>query len=403
MQTMASSQHHPVIPLFALTLIGLAGCHESNHLASTVADTASPSVGMAELDEPQRKRLGIETSPVRSEVIRSSITKVGWLMLPPTGETVIRAPLSGFTTTKPKQDWPVLGQQVASNQALAQLNVFLSPQEVSQLVHAKEENDTQIQQSLVTMQLTEAQLKHLSTARDAVAGIRVDQLKEAFERSKAAYQAAQDKVPFLIQEPYVEGVIVKPVSIEIPQSGRILQSHVTAGQFVQTGDPLWTVADWSTLWLRVPIFAGDTERIDTSSAAEIPNRHGAVTKAAAIALPNAMKPGTRTIDLFYAVANPAWKYRVGQSTAVELPTKEEAQALTIPLSSVLYDGFGQAFCYASKLDPIRFQRRRIELGARLDDRVVVLKGLTVAETVISVGAEQFSADESKAELSAEDD
>ena len=83
---------------------------------------------------------------------------------------------------------------------------------------------------------------------------------------------------------------VKPVRIEVPNAGRILQVHCVTGQFVQSGDPLWTVADWSTLWLRVPVFDGDAQRIDSSQPAQIPDRGSpTLTIATRVTVPTEMK------------------------------------------------------------------------------------------------------------------
>lgn len=391
------------ISWLAIVVLGAAGCRNADQSVTPSADPVAKVPGFIRLDKSQQERLGIELSPVRLETIRAMMPSVGWFVATPASETIIRAPVAGFAMVKPRQAWPTLGQEVSAGQALVQLNVFLSPQEVSQLVQAKEDNDILLQQSLVTMELTGAQLKLVSDAREAVAGVRIDQLKEAYQRSKVAYKEAQDKVPFLIQEPYENGVLVKPVSIEAPKAGRILQMHVAAGQFVQAGDSLWTVADWSTLWLRVPIFAGDVQRIEPLQAAVIRDRRsGTVTTATAMTLPTEMKPGARTVDCYYAVTNPEWRWRVGQSTAVELPIADEERVLLIPRSAVLYDGFGQAFCFASEADRTQFQRRRIELGARYQDRVAVLRGLDDDDSVVSVGAEQLAAEESKADLAVKD-
>lgn len=386
-----------------LLILGIAGCHERDQESSIAANAPEKAGGALQLDESRRKELGIEISSVKSETAQAMLSGVGWLTVPPAGEIIVRAPIAGFAVATPKQDWPTLGQEVASGQSLAQVNVFLTPQEVSQLVQTKEDNDVQIEQSLVTMQISESQLKLLTAARDAVTGVRVDQLKEAYERSKAAYKEAQQKVPFLIPEPDENGVIVKPVAIEVPKPGRILQMHVSPGQFVQAGDPLWTMADWSVLWLRVSVFEGDAQRIDPSMPAQIRDRKsGAVTTAAAISFPTEMKLGTRTIDFHFIVKNPDWKLRAGESMAVELPTSGKRQVLTIPDSAVLYDGFGQTYCYAAEAGRPQFQRRRIELGARHEKSVIVSRGLDSDDVVVSVGAQQLAAEESKGDLAVED-
>lgn len=390
--------------ILTTTLLAMCGCHQTDEPGSPSVDSIPPTPGMIQLDTAKQERLGIVLTQVRGETIRTSVPAVGWLVAAPASETVIRAPVAGFVMAHPQQKWPTLGQAISVGDLAAQLNVFLSPQEMSQLVQAKEDNDIQMQQALVTMELSEAQLKLVTSARDAVTGVRVDQLKEAYERSKAAYKEAQDKVPFLIQEPYENGVLVKPVRIEAPTTGRILHVHCAVGQFVQSGDPLWTVADWSTLWLRVPVFDADVRRIDPSLPANIRDRNSlTMITAEPLAVPTEVKSGTRTVDFFYQLANSDWKWRVGQPLPVDLPTGGDQQVLLIPRSSVLYDGFGQSSCYAAEADRTRFRWKRIELGTRQQDHVVVLRGLDADDVVVSVGAEQLAAEESKGDLSVEDD
>ncbi len=355
------------------------------------------------LDEPTRQRLGIETAAVREQTIRQTLSRTGWLELPPASETVIRTPVAGFVMKPTNGDWPALGQTVAAQQRLSTVNVFLSPQEVSQLVQAKEETDIQMQQSLVSMRLAEEQLKRVGAAQDAVSGVRINELKEAFERSKAAYQESKEKLPFLIQEPYDDGVLMKPVNLDVPRAGRVLQVHVSPQQFVQAGDSLWTVADWSTLWLRVPVFEGDYERImrDASVLAQSRRLREPIT-ATPLAIPAMTKSGLRTIDLHYAVPNLDWQLRPGQTLTVPLPIGEKVSALFVPISAILYDGQGQAFVYAREEEASAFRRQRVELGQRLANEMVVTRGLDGDDIVVSAGAEVLYAEEFKGSLAVED-
>ena len=97
------------------------------------------------------------------------------------------------------------------------------------------------------MKLAEEQLARVSAARDAVLGTRLNDLKEIFGRSKAAYEQSKEKLKFLPHEPNEGDLLMRPVTVESPLSGRILTVHVTEPQFVFQGEPLWTVADWSAL------------------------------------------------------------------------------------------------------------------------------------------------------------
>ena len=75
----------------------------------------------------------------------------------------------------------------------------------------------------------------------------------------------------------------------------------------------------------------------------------------------------------------------------------------IPQSCILYDGFGQPSCYAAESDSVEFSRKHLELGATHADRVIVTRGLDADDIVVSTGAEQMAAEESKSELVIDDD
>ena len=272
------------------------------------------------------------------------------------------------------------------------------------MVQAKEENDIVMQQSLVTMELSEAQLQRAEDAGNAVTGIRIDQLKEFLERAKAAYRESKEKLPFLLKEPYEKGGLMSPISLTAPISGRILASHAAPGQYVQLGDPLWEIGDWSTLWLRVPLFQSDVSKIITEQPATLRDAASdRVSFATYVSVPTRTDAAKHTTSLFFALPNTEWEFRVGQSHAVELPTSGEQSVLMIPQSTILYDGFGQPSCYAAESDSVQFSRKHLELGATQADRVIVTRGLDVDDIVVSSGAEQLAAEESKSELVIDDD
>ena len=393
--------------LAMLTVPMMIGCEkaiDSDEAAEKeVLDVKSTEKGLV-FDAERRRAAGIETTPVSQQHMPGTVQRIGWLIAPPTSEKVIRSPVAGFVVPHSNQPWPQLGQTVDGETSQAQINVFLTPQEVSHLVLAKEDNDIQMQQALVTMELSEAQLKLATTARDAVTGVRIDQLKEAYERSKAAYKEAQEKLPFLVQEPYDNGVVLKPIPIPASASGRILQLQISQGQFVQAGDPLWTVGDWTKLWVRVPVFSDEFSESQNARAAtvEIPGE-ATLFPAESVNIPSPANPGTRTVDLLFSVQNQEWKFRPGQAVTVNLSLVGDVQVLVIPKSALIYDSFGHAYCYAAESGSDAFERRRLELGPSAESQITILRGIDRDDIVISLGAEQLAAEESKSELAVEDD
>ena len=300
-----------------LVVVPTIGC---DRLPSDVATALPrPSLpGVVTIDGADQERLGIETAPVQKRVAESKTSSVGWLELPPAGQTIVRAPVAGFLVISEANRWPELWQSIEANTKLAQVNVFLSPQEVSQLVMAKEDNDVQIQQAITTMKLSQSQLDNVKEARGAITGVRMNELKQTLAHAQTAFKEAKDKLPHLIQEPYENGLLVRPIDVSVPRAGRIILAHAVPGQFVQAGEPLWTVADWSRLWLRVPLMAGRFEKIAHDRPAWFP--HDAKTMSLVpIHVPIEVKPLTRTVDLIYEISNADWKHRVGESMTVDLP------------------------------------------------------------------------------------
>ena len=86
-----------------------------------------------------------------------------------------------------------VGQEITEGQSLGNVSVFFSPQEIAQLVFAKEEADILIEQSKVTLDIAEEQLRNLTgnQASQAVAGTRLQELRAMAERARAALKSGQ--------------------------------------------------------------------------------------------------------------------------------------------------------------------------------------------------------------------
>jgi membrane fusion protein, heavy metal efflux system len=380
----------------------LSGCSSSIETTADDKKAEAPR-GIVVVSSEQQEAIGLKTQEVTSRDTQESLQLTGWLSARPQGEVAIKAPAAGFVIAGDSARIATLGTAVRSGERLATLQVFLSPQEQLQLVASKEEADTAIEQASVSMELAAAQLERLKTAPGTVSGTRLNDLEEIYRRSKVAQKEARDKLPFLPQEPYANSLSLKPVALEAPISGRIIQVHVNPRQLVLSGDLLWTLADWSTLWVRVPVFETDLPRVNeagdvylTAAGLQEP------LQATRIAAPQAAKPGQRTVDVWLEVTNPKDQLRPGQAVTVSLPTQTSASRIVIPRSAVLWDGLGNGWVYL-RTGPESFKRQRIELGAVVTDGAVVERGLSDGQQVVTVSAESLYGEEFKSDLQADDD
>ena len=359
------------------------------------------SAGAVKLSEKAQQQLGLECQrPVKRDV-QAVLSLTGWLELPPGKEIAVKSPLTGYLAVVEGQPAWLLGARIEKGQALQRVMAFLTPTELAQIVTAKEDTDIAIEQSLVSMKLAEEQLAKATAARDAVLGTRLNDLKEIIGRSKAAYEQSKEKLKFLPHEPKEGDLLMRPVTVESPLSGRILTVHVTEPQFVFQADPLWTVADWSMLWVRVPVFETDLPRVLTTDSAGVRIPGSSAVAASPLEAPQPTKPGLRTVDLLYAVPNDADHLRPGQSVAVDVPAGASEERLLIARSAVLWDGNGGAWVYVRASED-SFRRQRVELGQTVGDEVVIARGLDDGDEVVTTAAQSLYGEEFKGAMPAED-
>lgn len=381
-----------------LTLAGCAG--EKEGQTSGLPETPS-SAGLLRLSEKAQQQLGLECQRPANRDVQAVLSLTGWLELPPGKEIVVKSPLTGYLATKDGQPAWKLGQRVEQSQTLQRVMAFLSPMELAQLASAKGDTDITIEQSLVTMKIAEDQLEKAIAARDAVAGTRLNDLKEIIGRSKAAYEQSKEKLKFLPHEPKEGELLMRPVAVESPLGGRIITVHVTEPQFVFQGDSLWTVADWSALWVRVPVFETDLPRVLTTVAAGVRIPGSSAIAVSPLETPQPTKPGLRTVDLLYAVPNDAETLRPGQSVVVNVPSGVSEVRLLIARSAVLWDGNGGAWVYV-RASKDSFRRQRVELGQTVGEDIVIARGLDDDDEVVTTAAQSLYGEEFKGSMPVED-
>ena len=379
--------------------LGCAGEKEGERSGPSSGESSS---GTLTLSEKAQRQLGLECQRPTKRDVQAVLSLTGWFELPPGKEIVVKSPLTGYLAAKEGQPAWVLGARIEKGQALQRVMAFLTPTELAQIVTAKEDTDIAIEQSLVSMKLAEEQLAKVSAARDAVLGTRLNDLKEIFGRSKAAYEQSKEKLKFLPHESKEGDLLMRPVMVESPLSGRILTVHVIEPQFVFQGDPLWTVADWSALWVRVPVFESDLPRVLTTTAAGVRIPGSSAVAASPLGAPQPTKPGLRTVDLLFAVPNDAETLRPGQSVVVDLPAGASEERLLIARSAVLWDGHGGAWVYVRASED-SFRRQRVELGQTVGDEVVIARGLDDDDEVVTTAAQSLYGEEFKGAMPADDD
>jgi Cu(I)/Ag(I) efflux system membrane fusion protein/cobalt-zinc-cadmium efflux system membrane fusion protein len=178
------------------------------------------------------------------------------------------------------------------------------------------------------------------------------------------------------------GEVQRNVEIDSPVSGFITERNALPNQYVQSDTKLYTIADFSTVWVYANVAQTDVGRLKPGNAGTVtvdayPGRSfaGHIDQI----LPQ-VDPMTRTVRVRLVFANPSVVLKPGMYVNVTIAAPLGRQ-LVIPSSGVLQAGTRQiAFIDHGQgyLEP-----REVEVGPRIDDRVVVLQGLQAGDRIVT--------------------
>jgi membrane fusion protein, copper/silver efflux system len=188
-----------------------------------------------------------------------------------------------------------------------------------------------------------------------------------------------------------DGRVRDQLAIPAPVSGVVVERLAAQGDYVQTGQPIYRLADLSALWLILEVYESDLGALRKGGQLRFSteSQPGRVFEGT-IAFIEPVVGSARTARVRVEVDNPDGRLKPGmfaRGTAM-LPAGEAADLpLVIPASAPLVTG-RRALVYVQ--DPAAerptFEAREIELGPRAGGWQVVTAGLHEGELVVSNGA-----------------
>ncbi|WP_421992431.1 efflux RND transporter periplasmic adaptor subunit [Roseococcus sp.] len=182
----------------------------------------------------------------------------------------------------------------------------------------------------------------------------------------------------------VSGVI----TVTAPLAGTVTQRRAGPGQWLTAGqgDPVFTMADLSTMWLVANVREMDVpliqvgQRVDVTIGA-LPDRHfdARIVRTAA-----GLDATTRRLTVMAEVADPNGELRPEMFATFRIEVGEASTSPAVPSSSVIFRG-AEANVWLALPDR-RFVMRRITPGIRSGDLIEAREGLTAGDRVVTGGA-----------------
>jgi Cu(I)/Ag(I) efflux system membrane fusion protein len=174
------------------------------------------------------------------------------------------------------------------------------------------------------------------------------------------------------------------VDILAPVSGTVVKRYAYQGQYVQEGEKLFEIADFSTMWFQFVAYEQDLPLLKlgqkvTVRTPALPDK--VFTAEIKFINPN-LDDATRSARVRVEMANPnrELRHKLYAEGTVEIDAPE---VLAVPRTAVLWPGNNPRVYVEQK--PGAYQQRRVILGRAGDDFWEILEGLKEGERVVTSG------------------
>ena len=397
------------------------GCQQSQPASAKPAEkpaktshpVAEALLNTIELTADAVRRLGLEFATVEERKMVRTRPYGADIVLPTGATVVISAPLAGTLKAVDAQGQFQVGQRVKEGSPLLNLLPLLSPERsvltpAERIRFAESKNalaQSQIdaeglfQQASVQVEAAQIALERAERlVRDKAGTVRaVDEAKAQLQLAEKTLAAAKTRKQQVDSVKFDEDAgTLEAIAIPSPLTGIVRATQVRPGEMVAAGAPLFEVMNDDVLWVKVPVYVGDLEEIDSSTPARLTLLNGRHSEGDLIvkraALPPTAVPLAAAVDIYYELPNPDRKYQPGQKIAAHLTLKGDVKQFALPWSAVIHDIYGGQWVY-EQTDERKFVRRRVDIGWIDGEWAAVTRGAHAGMKVVTAGAAEIAGTE----------
>lgn len=241
--------------------------------------------------------------------------------------------------------------------------------------------------TLYSPQLVATQQEYLTAWRN-VQELEKSPFPQIAQGAKALLEATRARfILWDIPEHHIQdlertGKVLKTLPIHAPISGTVIERKVLAGMYVKPGDPLYTIADLSSIWVVADIYEYELPLIQIGQIADVTLSYDPTThfKAQVDFIYPTLDPNTRTAKVRFKLANPEEKLKPDMYANVELKVPL-GMRLAVPKDAVLETGERKILFIHHGGG--RLEWRNVTTGLRAEDWVEVTSGLSEGEHVVT--------------------
>ncbi|HET7697562.1 MAG TPA: efflux RND transporter periplasmic adaptor subunit [Vicinamibacterales bacterium] len=353
--------------------------------ATVTAPAKEAELTSVKLAPDAEKRLGIVTVAVERKAVAGTRSLGGEIEAPSGNAVVITAPSAGLLHAP--AGMPIAGAAVTKGQLLFRL-MPLSASERDAPVISQQAVDTATARrdtAAKRVQRTEQLLEDGAASRR-----QLEEAQEALSVAEAELKAAVDRRTLTTRS----GTTDAGIRLEAPQRGVIQAVHVREGQTVAASAPLVDLVAMDSVWVRVPVYAGEIRAIDPNAPARVlplgepPDAEGFAARP--MPAPPSANPRTAEVDLYFSMTNtpPGRRFRPGERVAVRLTRLDTTTGLVVPAAALLHDAYGGTWVYVAR-EPHVYARVRVVVSDISGGLALLGAGPPIGARVVTDGAAEL--------------
>lgn len=328
--------------------------HDLGAMGAAAPGEAAPVA----LTPTQQQRIGVTFAPVLSGPVIRTVRVVGLVKEDETRVRTITARVDGFVE---RLDADFTGKLVRTGEALLSL---YAPEVMAA------ENEL----------LLALDLERSVSAADAEAKASASRVVQAARQRLKLWNVPDDVVARVERTGEPERVF----PLRSPYGGFVVEKSVLLGQRIMTGEPLYRLADLGVVWVEGEVFEQDLPlvRVGVAVIATFPALPGVERRGQVSYLYPTVDASTRTARVRVQLGNADLSLKPGMYGQLQFDGRM-ADGLTVPRSAIIATGT-RNLVFVKRADG-RFEPRAVVLGAATPERVQVLKGLALGDTVVASG------------------
>ncbi|HSO94365.1 MAG TPA: efflux RND transporter periplasmic adaptor subunit, partial [Candidatus Dormibacteraeota bacterium] len=185
----------------------------------------------------------------------------------------------------------------------------------------------------------------------------------------------------------VEGARAQLAYSEVrsPISGVVADRPVFAGEMANTGAPLLTVVDISSVIARINIPPAQAAYVRVGQPATVASSDSSAEVQGKVTVVSpAVDPQSTTVEIWVQAANPGERFRPGGAVHVSIATGKVPDAVVVPAPAILPGAEGGTQVLVVGTDMVA-HARPVKVGIRNDEIAQILDGVKPGERVVVEG------------------